>query len=53
MFCALAARSLSIILQKNRAPVVLKQNFVQDSVSLDSHKILSPTYCQNEVIIAH
>ena len=53
MFSALAARSLSIILQKNRSPVALKQNVVQVSVSLSLQKIPVPTDRFHEVIIAY
>ena len=49
----LAARSFYILLQKNRALVVLKQNVVQDSVSLTLQKIPCPTYIQHEVTIAY
>ena len=53
MFSALAAQSLSILIQKNRAPIVLKQNVVQDSLSLSLPKIPGPTDLRHEVISAH
>jgi hypothetical protein len=43
MLRALAARSLSILLQKNSALVVLEQNIVLDLVALCLHKIPRPT----------
>ena len=53
VFSALAARRFSILLQNNRAPVVMKQNVVQDSVSLSLQKILCPTDHRNELISAY
>ena len=53
LFSALTARSLSIFLQNNRAPGVLKQNVVQYSVSLSLQKIPGPKYCRHGVIIAY
>ena len=53
MFSALAYQKISIILQKNRSPVALKKNVVQDSVSLSLQKISVPTDRRHEVIIAY
>ena len=53
VFIALADWSFSILLQNNRALVVLKQNVVRDSVSLSLQKIPCPTDIQHEVISAY
>ena len=53
MFRALSDQSLSILIQKNRASVVLEQNVVQDSVSLSFHKIPVPTDRRYEIISNH
>ena len=53
MFSALDDIRLSILLHKNRAHVVLKQNVVQDPLSLRIQKIPGPTDCRHEVIIAY
>jgi hypothetical protein len=50
----LAAQSLPILFQKNRALVVLEQNIVLDLVSLGFHEISSPpTDCWQEVVSSH
>jgi hypothetical protein len=53
VLCALAARSLSILLQKNRTLVILEQNIVLDTVALRLHEVPSPTDRQHEVVSAH
>jgi hypothetical protein len=46
----LAARSFSILFQKNCALVVLEQNIVLNLVSLGFHEVSSPTDRQHEVV---
>ena len=53
MLCTLAARSLSILLQKNSTLVVLEQNIVLDLVALSFHEIPGPTNCRHEVVGPH
>jgi hypothetical protein len=53
MLRALAALSLTILIQKNGNLVVLKQDVVLDTVALRLHEIMSSAYGPHEVISAH
>ena len=53
MFSALDDISLSVLLQKNRDPVIPKQNVSQDYVSLSLPKIPGSTDLRHEVISNH
>jgi hypothetical protein len=50
VFRALAARNLSIRLEKNRALVILVQDIVLDPVTLSIHKIPRPAYRWHEIV---
>jgi hypothetical protein len=53
VLCALAARSLTSLLQKNGTLVILEQNVVLDTVALHLHVVTSPTDLRHEVVSAH